>query len=327
VLESIRGCLSLDYGDFRVALLPDAAVELPAEFAYDRRIAMIPTGDVTIGAKRNIAIRRFLDAAYIALIDSDAYPDADWLKNGISFLGLHPDVWAVGGPNLTPPAETFLQRVVGNAKQSVLVSGPLHFARKRSLSRFCSNLHSCNLILPRSVFDRLGGFDEALFSGEDRNLCDRIRAAGGRIYFERGVVVYHHNRSLWRPFINQCLTYGHGSRAINARAGNRFNVLLYLPLVWMALFITVVLVSLVHFGSLWPVLLFILACVIAALIEAVRFSRTVREVLHTLAAILVSYLAQTIGQLMAMAGVEPDLKRLYADYPIVSASRRRSLSP
>jgi len=93
VLECLSGCLGLDYAEHHIALLPDAPVALPEEF-ISNKITVIPTGDVTISAKRNAGIRAFPDAEYYAFIDSDAYPHHDWLKTAIPSFS-HGAVWAV----------------------------------------------------------------------------------------------------------------------------------------------------------------------------------------------------------------------------------------
>jgi len=315
VLESLRGCLAVDYESFQVVLLPDRPILLPDDISGNKRVSVIVTGALTIAAKRNIALGNFRDAEYFALIDSDAYPEAEWLKNGISFLEQNRDVWAVGGPNISPPGEPFMQRIVGNAKQSFLVSGPLHFARKKSSGRYCTHLHSCNLILPRVVFETLGGFDETLFSGEDRNLCDRIRAKGRQIFFKQDVVVFHHNRRLGKPFINQCLAYGYGSLAINRKAGNRFNAMLFLPLIWGAVLFSLVLASVTGAATPLLPLLFVGASLGAGTVEAIRCSNAWHEVPLTLGAILLCYAATTVGQGLALMGKELDLKRIYTNFP------------
>ncbi|MEK6744929.1 MAG: glycosyltransferase family 9 protein [Nitrospirota bacterium] len=327
VVESIRGCLALDYGSYRVVVLPDVPISPPADLVDHPRIRIVVTGDLTIAAKRNLAIRRYRDADYYALIDSDAYPDAKWLANGISFLEKKRDIWALGGPNITPPGEPFLQRIVGNARRSFLVSGPLHFARNRSSSRDCTNLHSCNLILPRIVFETVGGFDESLYSGEDRDLCHRILAAGKRIYFNQDVVVYHHNRRFGKPFNNQCLAYGHGSISINRKTRNRSNYMLYVPVIWGGICLTAILAAISGTGSALLPILFISAGLGAAVVESVRCSDTWQEVPYTLGAILSCYTSTTAGQLLALMGSELDLKRIYTNYPDVGKSVKQKSSP
>jgi GT2 family glycosyltransferase len=50
---------------------------------------------------------------------------------------------------------------------------------------------TCNILYPRSVLERLGGFDETLTSGEDTDLALRALAAGVRIEGAPAAVVYH----------------------------------------------------------------------------------------------------------------------------------------
>ena len=73
------------------------------------------------------------------------------------------------------------------------------------------------MLLPRALFDRVGGFDEAYrLHAEDLDLCRRIRDAGAtvacandvRVVHVRGVssrsrplfVEWHKHRGLWRYF-------------------------------------------------------------------------------------------------------------------------------
>ena len=50
---------------------------------------------------------------------------------------------------------------------------------------------TCNILYPRAVLERLGGFDERAISGEDVGLSRRARAAGSPIVGARRAVVNH----------------------------------------------------------------------------------------------------------------------------------------
>jgi len=52
-------------------------------------------------------------------------------------------------------------------------------------------VNSGNLILSKALFDTIGGFDEALTSGEDVDLCRRARLAGGTVAVTPGVAAVH----------------------------------------------------------------------------------------------------------------------------------------
>lgn len=83
---------------------------------------------------------------------------------------------------------------------------------------------SNNLVLPRSIFERLGGFDESFrrAGGEDRELCDRWTREGHRLSFAPEAVIHHHHDLTLAGYLRQQFNYGRGARRfheLRARAG------------------------------------------------------------------------------------------------------------
>ncbi len=313
VRECLAHCLAQDYPAFTVALLPDAPLRLPAALCGPR-LVVLPTGPVSIGAKRNAALRRFPEACCYALVDSDAYPATGWLSKAVSLLD-DEGIWAVGGPNITPPSEPLRQRAVGNALCSVLVSGTLSFTKRRSPGRFCRNLHSCNLVLARRAVENAGLFNERLRTAEDREYCLRIGDAGGRILFDPEVVVYHHNRRLWGHFFRQRFTYGQDVAPLLKNGGGSLDLFLLLPSVTAALLLGGLLS-----GPLWrggpPLAAAILALyLLAASWEAARHSNGVRETALAMGAIVTAHLALVAGQLLGLAGIRLGPDKAATNFP------------
>src|SRR5205085_1449093 len=52
-------------------------------------------------------------------------------------------------------------------------------------------LQTCNILYPRALLERLGGFDEAFTAGDDTDLALRARDAGAEIAGTDDAVVYH----------------------------------------------------------------------------------------------------------------------------------------
>lgn len=52
-------------------------------------------------------------------------------------------------------------------------------------------INGCNLSIRASVFELIGGFSGSLESGEDAELCQRVRAAGGIVYEDPRIEVVH----------------------------------------------------------------------------------------------------------------------------------------
>jgi len=62
--------------------------------------------------KRNLGIRK-AKGGILAFIDSDAYPARDWLSKALP-LFTDESVAVVGGPNITKPSDSLLEKQVGS---------------------------------------------------------------------------------------------------------------------------------------------------------------------------------------------------------------------
>lgn len=203
---SVAHSLQLQYENFRVLLLPDDPYEPPVP---NPRLLVLPTGMVTIARKRNLAMAAMPGQDFFAFLDSDAFPDPQWLNRAIeNFSRLPGEVWLVGGPNISPPDQSFSAAAVGAAMKSVILSGAGAYRKRRSPSRYCRELPACNLVARSEALRLVNGFDERLLTGEDTDLCARMRAQGGKIFFAQDVCVFHHDRQLLLPFLRQRFVYG-----------------------------------------------------------------------------------------------------------------------
>lgn len=212
VQECIRACLMLDYQDFEILLLPDEqphdATSPAMHLPDDPRLHVVPTGPIKPSAKRNRAVELAAGEIY-AFLDSDAYPTPDWLQQAISCF--EPDhIEGVGGPNLTPPHQTFMEEVGGDVLASTLCSGPFALRYKRARREsFQQELPACNLLVRKLTFERLGGFDTTFMTAEDSKLCFQIGDTGHKVLYSPDVIVYHYRRPLLIPHLVQISRYAH----------------------------------------------------------------------------------------------------------------------
>ena len=166
----------------------------------------IVTGTLGPAQKRDLAASK-ANGGFLAFLDDDAYPDPGWLEAAVPHFD-RPDVWAVGGPGVTPPNDGFRAQVSGWTYASWIVSGPARFRYVRSKSRTVDDYPSMNLIVRRSAFQAIGGFDSAFYPGEDTKLCLEIVRRGGIIQYEANALVYHHRRPVLRGHLGQIAHYG-----------------------------------------------------------------------------------------------------------------------
>lgn len=195
VNECLEALSHLEGGPWPLVLVPDKKIP-----EYNKFGIQVPCQG-TIAEKRNRGIAAVpATCKAVAFIDSDAYPNPDWLIQATTILAeASEDVAGVTGPNLTPPHDPWLRRVPGYAIESRLIMGRGAY---RFTDRLVSHLEqypratTCNMILRRNVFEQISGFNPALLTSEDVALVDALIAADLKIYYDIRIKVYHHRRNL-----------------------------------------------------------------------------------------------------------------------------------
>jgi glycosyltransferase involved in cell wall biosynthesis len=216
--ECVARCLDLAYPDFEIMMLPDEPFDwtaflsgLPLE---GRDVVAIPTGAVAPGAKRDLGAARS-KADILAFIDDDAYPARNWLTDAVRVLA-DPNIGAVGGPAVTPTGDSVWQRASGAVFESRLGGGGTRRRYRPGPASDVDDLPSVNLVVPRDVFQAVGGFNSRYWPGEDSKLCLNILGIGRRLRYDPSVLVWHHRRPLFRSHLRQVAAYalhrGHFAR-------------------------------------------------------------------------------------------------------------------
>lgn len=208
--EALPYHAALEGGPYEIMVLPDEALEkeIPA-------VRVVPTGPVGPAEKRDIAAQQ-ASGEFLAFIDDDAYPRKDWLANALRHFD-DPRVGAVGGPAVTPPTDSLLQRVSGAVYTSLLGGGP-HAYRYLPVGRLreIDDFPSVNLIVRKKAFEEVGGFDTHFWPGEDTKFCLDLVKKGWKILYDPDALVWHHRRSSPLKHLQQVWRYakhrGHFAR-------------------------------------------------------------------------------------------------------------------
>lgn len=205
VRENIAHCLAMSFTDFEILLFLSHETQQTFE-----KTRIVVRSDLAFNPaqRRDLAIDEAL-GAILAFIDDDAYPSPDWLSHAVPHFE-DPLIAAVGGPGVTPIEDGLRKQVSGWCSVSPLGGGPsVSYRFIPSKSREVQDYPSMNLIVRKSDFTMVGGFDSNYWPGEDTKLCsDLTLKIGKRIIYDPEVLVYHHRRAIFKDHLKQNGRYG-----------------------------------------------------------------------------------------------------------------------
>lgn len=188
---------NLQYPNFEILVVSDIKVDLPKLRGI--KVSLLLTGEAKTGPaeKRDLALK-YVKGEISVFIDDDAYPDVNWL-NAVRWFR-NPDIVAVGGPGITPPDDSFWEKIGGYVIESFLCSGGIQhrFYPGKSSEAFVIDWPAYNLFVRSDVLKKIGGYGSTFYGGEDTLLCMKLMKLG-KILYDPKAIVYHHRRSFpWR---------------------------------------------------------------------------------------------------------------------------------
>src|SRR5881398_2401691 len=202
--KTLAACLDslgkLNYPEYEIILVDDGSTDDTAYVAAQfPRVRYIHQSNHGLSHARNTGAAAAKGEVF-AYTDSDCMADADWLYYLISTL-VSGDYAGVGGPNITPPAQNWIQACVAAAP-----GGPSHVLLTDTIAE---HIPGCNMAFYRWAFKGVGGFDpEYHKAGDDVDFCWRIQQAGWVVGFSPTAIVWHYRRFTLRAFLKQQDGYG-----------------------------------------------------------------------------------------------------------------------
>jgi GT2 family glycosyltransferase len=139
------------------------------------RFVTLPPGSAPPGANRNAALR-LVRAPLVAFTDDDCRPPREWLANALAAARRHPGA-IVQGPTTRDPVEENIERATHFHSQ--LIRPPSPWAE------------CCNIVYPRELLERVGGFREDTYTGEDTEMFMRCRELGAEMVPALEMQMYH----------------------------------------------------------------------------------------------------------------------------------------
>jgi mycofactocin system glycosyltransferase len=182
----------------------------------------------------------------LAFIDSDCLATPTWLKELVPAFR-DPSLGALGGWVDAAAQDNALDRY--EKVKSALKIGT-GFRRSALTDRFFY-VPTCNCLVRRDAFLDLGGFREALYVGEDVDLCWRLQDAGHTLEYRTLGRVAHKHRNRLGSFFKRRFEYGTSEPMLQQLHAGRKKTL-YLPwsesLFWLSAVFAIALKTLLPLG-------------------------------------------------------------------------------
>ena len=196
-LESLK---EVDYPNYEVILVDDGSRDNTQEIAARHPwIVNIRQENKGLSVARNVG-GYAATGEILAYTDSDCMADPDWLYYLVHTL-TSGDYCGVGGPNISPPAEDWIQACVSAAP-----GGPSHVLLTDVVAE---HIPGCNMAFHKWAFEKIGGFDpEYRKAGDDVDFCWRLQQEGQVIAFSPAAIVWHYRRFTLQAFRKQQEGYG-----------------------------------------------------------------------------------------------------------------------
>ena len=211
-------CLSalsrMAYPNYEIIAVNDGSTDNTAAIIRQHGVRMIEVPNGGLSRARNLGIEA-ANGEIVAFIDSDAWPDVDWLYHLVTAMN-EQDAAAGGGPNIAPEGDGFAAECVDCSP-----GNPTHVLLS---DQRAEHIPGCNMAFRKSALLEIGLFDAThRIAGDDVDVCWKLLVRNHTIAFSPGAVVYHHRRGTVRGYLRQQKNYGVAEAHLQRRYPGRYN--------------------------------------------------------------------------------------------------------
>ncbi len=177
----------------RIVVVDNGSTDDTARIAESFGASVLSRSQGTIASLRNAGAAE-VDCTILAFLDADMEVSSHWLSTAVAALD-EDGVGAVGGLNAVPENTTWVDRTWFKHVSLRPDNGPVSW------------LGSGNLIIRKITFDAIGGWNSALETCEDLDLCDRLRSDFRIMHLKNASAIHHggfrslremFHKELWR---------------------------------------------------------------------------------------------------------------------------------
>lgn len=214
---------------------------------FDENIIFLKSVNKNMSSKRNLGVNSAY-TEYIAFIDSDAYPNNNWIEIGTDYLAKNTDYVAVTGNQLIPKDDNIEKQCIRQVRFCRLFtySKWSKIIDLNAKEQDCAEFITSNVIIRKCTYIQNGGMNENIYLAEDNEFSQRLHSLGLKFRFIPNVQVFHHEAT-YLPFMKKIFSmafYYSVTPMQNISANNiKEKVRMYIPLL----------------GSIFLILLFVLS--------------------------------------------------------------------
>lgn len=165
----------------------------------------------TAAKARNMGIKK-AEGEIIVFIDDDVILPAGWISKGVNILK-ESRVDILGGPNLVLPTASIGEKISDFLVSTGILNGFRKKFKKSRQSGFSeyTDFATCNLMMYKSVFDKIEYFNERYRYTEDMEFLLRCKIRGFSLYYSPDLFLYHRRRTFPFKHMRQVFFWGYGN--------------------------------------------------------------------------------------------------------------------
>jgi glycosyltransferase involved in cell wall biosynthesis len=290
--DAVLSILSQDYlGDFEVVLAVGPSKDRTQEIAdqlhqEDSRVIVVANPSGRTAAGLNAALNS-ATGTIIVRVDGHAQIPSDYISIAVDLLARTGAV-NVGGMMAAEGVTTFEKSVAG-AMRSPLGVGASRFHTGGEAGEVDTVYLG---VFKKDALLAIGGFDERFTRAQDWELNFRLRANGGKIYFDPRLKVTYRPRSTVAALAKQYFEYGRWRRAVSRRHKGTINYRYLAPPVALSGFLaSLVMGSLIHPICFAPAVIYLIFMALAS----ISIARSFAQYIYLLAVIPTMHFAWGAG--------------------------------
>ena len=230
-------------------------------------------------------------------MDSDAYPEKNWIESTFKLLKKK-KVGIIAGPHIDPLKQNNTEKLIGLVKKSFLITmRPKIQKNNTEKEQYVNFLPSVNWILSRKFFNSLNQMDNKLRRSEDWDFVYRMRRKKFKLLYSPKTLVYHENSTIYH-LLTKRFKYGFYMWPILMKL-NFENYYLFIPLIFTIFLFSFPLVFLFDYYYYFYLSILTLY-ILVDLVETLRVCDKLQNFLKILIVLILASVMPGIGVLLGL---------------------------